>query len=273
MKFELEHLGVKYRGDLDAATSLAIGLDFDGPQPNHFGTAPASRQPLQFGDFVGNTQQGGCCNVDVIELIPHCNGTHTESAGHIVDDDVFVGSMASQAWYPAIVLTMQPVPARETKETYRPEFEPDDQVIGSQMLKQAFQQYASLRPSALIIRTLPNDGSKSSRVYDEQSKPPFFSIEAMQFINQMEIQHLLVDMPSVDRMYDDGLLTCHHVYWNVPEGTHRVTDDSWKDKTISEMIFVPDRIEDGFYLLNLQVPAFFTDAAPSRPILFPCQPV
>lgn len=115
MKFELEHLGVKYRGDLDAATSLAIGLDFDGPQPNHFGTAPASRQPLQFGDFVGNTQQGGCCNVDVIELIPHCNGTHTESAGHIVDDDVFVGSILNSG-----VCSMIPWSSGEVSLVARP---------------------------------------------------------------------------------------------------------------------------------------------------------
>jgi hypothetical protein len=34
------------------------------------------------------------------------------------------------------------------------------------------------------------------------------------------------------------------------------------------MIFVPSSVEDGAYLLNLQIPAFVSDAAPSRPILF-----
>ena len=39
-------------------------------------------------------------------------------------------------------------------------------------------------------------------------------------------------------------------------------------KTITEMIFVDNHIEDGSYLLNLQIPAFVSDAAPSRPIIF-----
>ena len=34
------------------------------------------------------------------------------------------------------------------------------------------------------------------------------------------------------------------------------------------MIFVPNEVKDGRYLLNLQVPAFVSDAAPSRPILY-----
>ena len=34
------------------------------------------------------------------------------------------------------------------------------------------------------------------------------------------------------------------------------------------MIFVEDSIEDGKYLLNLHVPAFVSDAAPNRPIIY-----
>ena len=34
------------------------------------------------------------------------------------------------------------------------------------------------------------------------------------------------------------------------------------------MIFVDNNISDGSYLLNLQIPAFVADAAPSRPIIF-----
>jgi len=34
------------------------------------------------------------------------------------------------------------------------------------------------------------------------------------------------------------------------------------------MIFIPSSMEDGTYLLNLQIPAFVSDAAPSRPILY-----
>ena len=90
----------------------------------------------------------------------------------------------------------------------------------------------------------------------------------MERINELGVKHLLVDMPSIDRMHDDGLLTNHHLFWNVPEGTHELTKTAHVGKTITEMIFVPDSIVDGRYLLNLQIAPFCTDAAPSRPILF-----
>ena len=34
------------------------------------------------------------------------------------------------------------------------------------------------------------------------------------------------------------------------------------------MMFAPEYIKDGRYLLNLQIPAFVSDVAPSRPILY-----
>ena len=34
------------------------------------------------------------------------------------------------------------------------------------------------------------------------------------------------------------------------------------------MIYVDDKIKDGHYLLNLQIPSFVSDAAPSRPIIY-----
>ena len=91
----------------------------------------------------------------------------------------------------------------------------------------------------------------------------------MQFLVEVGICHLLVDLPSVDRMYDDGLLTNHHLFWNVPEGTHELTQDTWQNKTITEMVYVSDDVADGAYLLSLQLPSFATDAAPSRPFLIP----
>jgi hypothetical protein len=41
------------------------------------------------------------------------------------------------------------------------------------------------------------------------------------------------------------------------------------NKTITEMIYVRDEVADGLYLLNLQIAPFVSDAAPSRPLLYP----
>ena len=95
--------------------------------------------------------------------------------------------------------------------------------------------------------------------------PSFFSIEAMEFLVSSGVQHLLVDTPSVDRLFDDGHLSAHNIFW---ETKGKEFNPETQNKTITEMIFVSDNVQDGTYLLNLQIPAFVSDAAPSRPILY-----
>ena len=65
------------------ATSLAMELDFDGAQPQHFGAPPARSATFRVGSFEGDVTRGASCNCNSITLIPHCNGTHTESVGHL----------------------------------------------------------------------------------------------------------------------------------------------------------------------------------------------
>ena len=83
----------------------------------------------------------------------------------------------------------------------------------------------------------------------------------MQRIVDAGVQHLLIDLPSVDREEDGGELAAHHLFWNVPSNPNF-------QKTITEFIYVPNEIVDGRYILNLQVSNFANDAAPSRPMLF-----
>ena len=108
------------------------------------------------------------------------------------------------------------------------------------------------------------ENKQQKRDYMKEN-PSFFSIEAMQYLVDLGVKHLLIDTPSVDRLFDDGCLTAHNIFWQTEK--KNVNPDT-KEKTITEMIFVPDNINDGKYLLNLQIPAFVSDAAPSRPILY-----
>ena len=95
--------------------------------------------------------------------------------------------------------------------------------------------------------------------------PSFLSIDAMEYVVSLGVKHLLVDIPSVDRLLDDGHLSSHNIFWETKE---REFNPNTQHKTITEMIFVPKDVKDGNYLLNLQIPAFVSDAAPSRPILY-----
>jgi kynurenine formamidase len=263
----------KYFMDTEYAHSIAIPLKFNGKQPNHFGAPMATQTPMKSGDFIGDTKQGGSCNADNITLNAHCNGTHTESIHHIVDESINIGRNLSNTLSSCLLLSVTPRLAKNTKDSYKPHLEDNDKVIDLAMLKQSLDLKTLLQVEALAIRTLPNSRDKSSCIYDENNHAPFFTRQAMNWLSKTQLTHLLVDFPSVDRMNDDGLLSNHHKYWKVKAGEHKFNADSKIERTITEMIFVKDTIEDGLYCLNLQVPAFELDAAPSRPILYPIEKI
>ncbi len=260
--------GKTYGVDLSNPRNLAIPLQFDGPQPRFFGAAEARAQPFRGDGFTGDTRQGGSCNVSEITMVPHCNGTHTESVGHIVHAGQAVFESLPQSLMPAVVISVTPVSAAEAGETYRPAVEPRDVVITRAALSAALAGYGADELTALVVRTLPNGSFKKTAVYGERESPPFFTADAMTYLVERNVRHLVADIPSIDRMRDEGMLTNHHIFWNVPKGTRDATEEMRQDRTVTEMAFIDDDIGDGLYLLNLQVPAFHTDAAPCRPVLY-----
>ncbi len=260
---------VEYQIDIENAINIAIPLKFNGEQPNHFGADIASKETLQGGGFIGDTKRGGSCNVDSITLVPHCNGTHTESVAHIVHQSVAIGDNLKQSLSLCYLISVTPIQSRKTKDCYLPELEKNDKVIDLSCLKSQLTNQQLQSINALIIRTLPNTKDKTSCQYDKNHQPPFFTHQAMSWLAQSTIQHLLVDMPSVDKMYDDGQLSNHHIYWHVEPNSRLLNDDSKIERTITEMVYLGDTVSDGLYCLNLQFPAFELDAAPSRPVLYP----
>jgi kynurenine formamidase len=133
-----------------------------------------------------------------------------------------------------------------------------DFIITKTQVQQAFQASST---KALVVRTLPNTKDKLHRNYSN-TNPCYFHPDAIDYIIQQGIEHLLVDLPSIDREEDEGKLLAHHRFWEYPENTafHR---------TITEFVFVSDEIEDGFYFLNLMITSMENDASPSKPVLYP----
>ena len=71
----------------------------------------------------------------------------------------------------------------------------------------------------------------------------------------------------MDREEDEGKLLAHKAFWNV-KNVSNLNDDARLNCTITEMIFVENEIQDGSFMLNLQIASFKNDASPSKPILF-----
>ncbi|MBL4773782.1 MAG: cyclase family protein [Alcanivoracaceae bacterium] len=264
---------IDYQMDSNQAFSIAILLKFNDQQPNHFGAKYATRKSLAVSGFIGDTKRGGSCNVDSISMVPHCNGTHTESIAHIVHQKITIGNNLSSSLATCRLISVTPVYAAEINDSYLPELQSGDKVIDLNCLTSQISTELLNELDALVIRTIPNGENKLSDIYDQNNQPPFFTHEAISWLAQSNITHLLVDMPSIDKMYDDGYLNNHHIYWNIEPNSRLINDDSRLDRTITEMIYVDDSIADGYYCLNLQIPAFELDAAPSRPILYPLHEV
>jgi arylformamidase len=260
-----------YKIDLENPIDISIPLDFYGAQPNAFGVERAISKPCEAGSLVGDTRRGGSCNFEQITFIPHCNGTHTECVGHITNQRISVRDCLKDAFIPAVLISVEPENAFETNETYAVKLEENDKIISRKSIEEVFEnpefKIQSSKSGALIVRTLPNDESKKTRSYMENI-PPFFSLEAMRLIVEEGFEHLLVDMPSIDRTFDEGKLANHRIFWNIAQRSFETNSESRINSTLTELIYVPNEIEDGFYFLNLQIASFVADAAPSRPLLF-----
>ncbi|NNF17218.1 MAG: cyclase family protein [Gammaproteobacteria bacterium] len=241
---------------------LAIPLLFDGPQPSYFGAGAASAAPMHSGDFVGDTRQGGSCNAVDVQLNPHCNGTHTECVGHLTEERISVTDAAPALPLLAQVISVTPSPRGAAGE----------HCITRTATETALQRFAAADIRALVVRTLPNSDAKLTRAYHSARDCPYFTTGAISLMVDRGIEHLLVDTPSIDKYDDGGRLAAHRCFFGLPEFDEKKqvgrSDATRGHATITEMVYVPDTVADGIYLLNLHVPAFVLDAAPSRPLLY-----
>ena len=253
--------------DLAKPLDISVPLTFNENQPNSYDVPKASARAYRDGNFIGDVREGGSCNFDEIKLIPHCNGTHTECIGHISEQRIALPSVLKRSFFRASVITITPEDGLASGEKYNPVFEKGDQVISKKGLVSALKNVDSDFTEALVIRTTPNSSDKKKRRYSKRPAP-FFSHDAMQFVVEYGVEHLIIDLPSVDRAFDGGLLSAHRIFWGIPIGQSVIPQENISNKTITEFAFIPDSIPDNRYMIDLQVAPFHIDAAPSRPTLY-----
>ncbi len=243
---KITHKGKSYSVDLGNPFDISIPLRTGAQNVNAWYSNPVKIEPVRMGDWIGDVKQGGSVNFRNIFFNPHGNGTHTECVGHISKEDYSINQTLKKFFFIAQVITILP------DET------PDgDKIITRQHLENCLGE---IRPEAIVIRTLDNHISKINMQYSN-TNPPYMEEDAALFIDQLGIDHLLIDLPSIDKEADGGKLLAHHAFWQYPHNTKI-------ERTITEMIYVPNTIYDGTYLLNIQIASFENDASPSKPLLF-----
>jgi kynurenine formamidase len=248
--------------NFDAATSLALPLDFNQTQPQHFGAPAATSVPFRNGNFEGAVSRGASCNCHRITLIPHCNGTHTESASHLTVQQRPLHEIVPVGPIRAVLLTVLPERHTDTTEDSGPAPQGTDRLITRSGLLDAWHGPES-GVQALLLRT----GTR----WDD-SAPPYVSRQLMGELVACGIEHLVTDLPSVDRLEDDGRLTAHRIFFGLPQASTDLAQASRAHCTITELALFPSSLRDGPCALQLQIPAFSGDAVPSRPLHLPWLP-
>lgn len=244
-------------------TSIAIRQVFTEAQPRVFGVETAKSSFLSFGKQAASVNDGFSCNVHEIRLVPHCNGTHSEGVGHISQDPIALPKSFSESFLRAHLISVTPRSASTSSGTYAVPFGETDLVIDLEIMEST----PLTDSDALIIRTLPNLPEKTHCNYDE-NPAAFFTIEAMEYIRTCGFDHLLVDVPSIDRLEDNGHLACHRIFFGLPMGSVSPSPASLR-RSVTEMIYVPNDVMDGEYTLQIQSPPFELEAVPSNPMLYP----
>ena len=231
--------------DLSKPLDLSIQLENGSRNPRAWIDQNPEISPVRSEEWEGSVASGASVNFNNIWFNPHAHGTHTECIGHITKEPYSVNKSLNRYFFLAQVITVAP----ESKK--------GDKVISARQLRPMLK---GLSPKALVIRTLPNVASKK-RVKYQGTNWPYLEGSAAKFLREIGVEHLLFDQPSVDKEKDKGKLAAHKAFWNYP-------DDPRMNATITEFIYVSNRIADGQYLLELQTAPFANDATPSRPLLY-----
>ena len=251
MQLSIHFEGVDFTASGEEAVDLSLAFQASGG-PSAWYVEPMQVEPVRANGFLGSVAEGGDVNFRDVTFNPHGNGTHTECLGHISEAAHSVNRVTIPPILPCLVISIQPAA------------QAGDQVITAADLETASEAHWRTKrlPTSLVLRTLPNSDEKRSKNWSN-TNPSYLEAAAAQWLVDRGVEHLLLDLPSVDREQDGGALAAHHIFWQWPENPRA-------HATITEFIFVPDVLQDGLHLLNLQTAPFELDATPSRPVIIPC---
>lgn len=249
MQISLKLKNKAYQVDLSKPLDISIPLEAGAETVNCFYAPLMKIEPVVAGDFIGATDKGSPVNFKNVFFNPHGNGTHTECVGHIAKESYTINESLKTFHFLAKLISIKPSKQKN-----------GDHVITKEQLEELFTLGQA---DALIIRTLPNEKAKLKRNYSG-TNPPYFDYEAINYLVDCGVQHLLIDLPSVDREQDEGKVQGHHAFWQYP----KTKEKGRLNCTITELIFVDDAIKDGYFLLNLSIASFVLDASPSKPIIY-----
>lgn len=245
MKTTIHHKNKKFQIDLSKPLDISLPLSGDEKNPVAWYIEGPKIEPVKDGAWIGKVSEGASTNFNNIYFNPHGHGTHTECVGHITSEFYSINESLKTFFFTAKVISITP------------EQKGEDRVLRKKQLEKLLGKNET---EALVVRTLPNTPSKKYKKHSNTNWP-YLEEAAAAYIRDCGIQHLLIDLPSVDKEKDEGTLLAHKAFWDYPENIRF-------SASITELVYISSHIEDGQYILNLQIASFRNDATPSKPVLY-----
>ena len=283
---QIEHGGIVLTSH-GPAVDCAIWVDPEASTrrgSGAFGLPRTTAAPVVVGSWIGSVSSGASVNCPAVSLVAHSAGTHTECVGHATLRTVTLRDiLPAHLLFPAVLVTVEPTRLNARDDDLYVGSQPGDAVVTRSLLSTALERCAQdvgighdkwkalLRGGAVAVRTRKWQDTNMAAYDWSGTNPPYLTPSAVALLCDAGVEHLLVDLPSLDREYDGGKLQTHRRWWGLPPKRpdgHDATDP-WSTRTATEMLAVPDACGDGLYILNLNVAPIALDAAPSRPLLYP----
>ncbi len=246
MLANIDYHGQRYQINLNRPIDISIPLQDKGQQVKAWYAPEFAIEPVVADGFIGDIAQGGSINFKNLIINPHGNGTHTECVAHISDLDWSINDCLKRFFFLAKLVSIRP-----EKQTN------GDKLVTAQQLMSCIGKGEA---EALVLRTKPNDPRKQQRDYSGKN-PAYLDHKGVLHLVKCGIEHLLLDLPSVDREEDGAKFLAHKAFWNYPKNTRM-------QATITEMIYVPSEVKDGLYFVDLNIISLVSDASPSKPVLY-----
>lgn len=246
MQYTIHHANKDFKVNTDQAVDITLGINksdnvncyyLDGPSFSYFESEA----------FSGNLSKGGSVNCEQMTFYAHASGTHTECALHVANVDFDMRHLDFDPLQIAVLISVNPS-----------EVGPDKVIDAKSFIGISNPNAAKV----LLVRTLPNSEAKTIANYSG-TNPVYFDPELLLQIKSLGFEHLICDIPSIDKESDEGKLLAHK-NWFLDNGKAIIK------RSITELAYMPDTLIDGLCAVQMQVPKIQSDAVPSRIIVYPC---
>ena len=226
------------------------------------------------GVFIGDVEQGGSCNVDILHLSPH-KLTHLQTETHIISEGTNISDLGLIEGF-ALVVDLSGWMGLEKDETLDSNGRKSTNSISVAQLQYAVDEAIGqvLSPeqrfNLLAIKTRLSLDREDT---DYTGRDPLhLEPEVAQFIHDYheivgnpgrQIQTLILDLPSIDREDDGGLLLAHRNYFGIKDGKSQ-----GEKRSLVEFAYLRG-LETGLYYCQIHPYPIQTNAIIVNPVFYP----